>query len=239
MSRRIRDPGRYLEPRAKNILRRFGIDVPRFLWAGTADDAARFARRIGYPLTVKVVSPAIYCKSDWGGVETEIGNDAQLRAAFHRFSRLPKFMGMLVEEHCSEGTALKVGVVRIDYGSRTAVFLEPCVADRWFAGCRGCLLSGCGQCHIRAGLKKLGVRCCACRGGEPIINEKEFERMLINAVRILAEHAPGIEAMILDPVHCTPDRCIVLDARIKLCLPFSTNNRSTQSTSPLRILRTL
>jgi len=224
MNRPFSGPGRYLEPQAKRILKRFGLDVPRFLWARTADEAVRFARRIGYPLTAKVVSPAIYCKSDRGGVETKIGNEAQLREAFHRFSRLQEFMGALVEEHCPHGTALKVGVVRIDCGTRPAVFLETCVADSCFTGCRGCLLSGCGQCHIRAGLKKIGVRCCAFRSGEPVINEKEFERMLTNAVRILAEHAPGIEAMILDPVHCTPDRCIVLDVRIKPCLPFPTNN---------------
>jgi hypothetical protein len=215
--------GRYLEPQAKTILQRFGLDVPRFRWAKTLDDALKSGRRIGYPLTAKVVSPAIYRKSDWEGVETRVIDDEALRAAFHRFSRLPDFMGILVEERCSEGPSIKVGVTRIDYGREPVIILESRAMYPRIAKCRGCQLSEKGRCHIRSSLKALGLRCCADRGARPPFNELAFEQMLEKAVRLVVEHKPDMEALIFDPVRCTPDRCIVLDVRVKLFPKISIN----------------
>ncbi len=207
-------PGRFLEPHAKEILRVFGIDVPRFLWVETADEAVRFARRIGYPVVAKVVSSCIYCKSDQNGVETTIADDAELRSVFQRFGRMRGFAGLLVEERFPTGPALNVGLTRIDYRCGPAIFLERYGSFLDADGRRSCRLTGGSRYSFRKALKALGLSGFD-RNGDPIINETAFEDLLANASRIVMQTGAGIEALILDPVRCTPDRCIVLDARVK------------------------
>ena len=50
--------GWVVEPEAKKLLSLAGLNVPRFTWATGWDQALQFAHAIGYPVAVKVVSPA-------------------------------------------------------------------------------------------------------------------------------------------------------------------------------------
>ena len=52
--------------------------------AATADDAVRAASRIGFPVVLKVLSPDVSHKSDVGGVELNLGDEAAVRGAFDR-----------------------------------------------------------------------------------------------------------------------------------------------------------
>ena len=50
----------------------------------TADDAVRAAARIGFPVVLKVLSAQVSHKSDVGGVELNLGDEAAVRDAFER-----------------------------------------------------------------------------------------------------------------------------------------------------------
>jgi acetyl coenzyme A synthetase (ADP forming)-like protein len=76
-----------LEPEAMTWLRDNGIPTPEFRFAASADEAVRGCREIGYPVVMKVVSPDILHKSEWGGVKLNIGDDAAARAAFDALQR--------------------------------------------------------------------------------------------------------------------------------------------------------
>ena len=50
--------------------------------ATTADEAVEIANRIGYPVVLKISSPDIIHKSDFGGVRLNLANAEQVRDAF-------------------------------------------------------------------------------------------------------------------------------------------------------------
>ncbi len=82
--RRVLDEGRAWlnEPEAKAVLRACGVPVALTrVVAPDADAAATAAREIGYPVVLKILSPAITHKSDVGGVRLRLGDDAQVRDA--------------------------------------------------------------------------------------------------------------------------------------------------------------
>jgi acetyltransferase len=60
----------------------YGVETLRTPLAKTADEAISLARKIGYPLVLKIASPDISHKSDVGGVVLNIENAHQLRKAF-------------------------------------------------------------------------------------------------------------------------------------------------------------
>jgi len=74
--------GQLLEPQAMAWLRENGIPTPEFRFAETADRAVQGCREIGYPVVMKVVSPDILHKSEWGGVKLDIRDDAAATSAF-------------------------------------------------------------------------------------------------------------------------------------------------------------
>ena len=51
-------------------------------WPGRADEAVEIAERIGYPVVLKISSPDIIHKSDFGGVRINLANAEQVRDAF-------------------------------------------------------------------------------------------------------------------------------------------------------------
>ena len=74
--------GLLLEPEAMRWLGENGIPTPKFVCANTADEAVKVCGEIGYPVAMKVVSPEIIHKSEWGGVRLNIGDDKAARQSF-------------------------------------------------------------------------------------------------------------------------------------------------------------
>jgi acetyltransferase len=72
------------ERQSKALLAAYQIPVCRAYAAASPEQAVRIARRIGYPVVLKVVSPQIAHKSDVGGVALKLGNDDHVRRAFRR-----------------------------------------------------------------------------------------------------------------------------------------------------------
>lgn len=63
-----------LETEAKEICQEYGIPVPEFAIAHDSEAVVRIAKKLGYPLVLKVVSPEIVHKSEVGGVLTNVKN---------------------------------------------------------------------------------------------------------------------------------------------------------------------
>jgi acyl-CoA synthetase (NDP forming) len=105
--------GWIIEPEAKKLLSLAGLNVPRFKWTTTLDEALEFVHSIGYPVVVKVVSPEILHKSDVGGVLVGVDSDEQLKAAFQAESSFSTFQHLSgVCRHYSRGDGIRS---RIDY----------------------------------------------------------------------------------------------------------------------------
>jgi acetyltransferase len=80
----VRKSGRTLltELEAKNLLRLYGIPVVPTEPADTADEAASLARKIGFPVVLKLWSEVITHKTDAGGVQLNLSDEPAVRAAF-------------------------------------------------------------------------------------------------------------------------------------------------------------
>ncbi len=207
--------GWVLEPEAKRLLSRAGLEVARFFFAATVEEAVRFAKEIGYPLVGKVVSPKVIHKSEKNGVELGIDSDRKLRETFHRFSKIEGFVGMLVEEMVS-GIELIVGA-KNDYQFGPVVLFG--IGGVWVDIYRDIVLrmAPLEQKDIDSMVRCLKARPLleGYRGSDPV-NFKELNKLLIAFSDLVLDLEPEMESIDLNPVICSSERCIVSDARIML-----------------------
>jgi acetyltransferase len=70
------------EVEAREVLAAYGIPVTPAVPCRTADAAVTAARQLGYPVVLKLLSPTITHKTDVGGVQRNLPDDAAVRAAF-------------------------------------------------------------------------------------------------------------------------------------------------------------
>jgi acetyltransferase len=75
------------EAEAKEVLSAYGIPVARTRVARDADEAARIAAEIGFPVALKILSPQVTHKSDVGGVALDLADAAAVRAAAEAMAR--------------------------------------------------------------------------------------------------------------------------------------------------------
>jgi acetyl coenzyme A synthetase (ADP forming)-like protein len=107
------------EAESKEILEAYGFVTPKDAVATTADQAAGIAGQIGFPVVLKIWSPDIIHKSDVGGVRVGLETPQEVRDAFDLMMfRIPKklpqakILGVLVQEMCSGGKELILGMHR-------------------------------------------------------------------------------------------------------------------------------
>jgi acyl-CoA synthetase (NDP forming) len=89
----------------REIMKRSGIPFVKQVLVKNEEQAVRHAKRIGYPVVLKVASPDIIHKTDVGGVVVDIGNEEELRESYRRMLRnvrrkkpRAKIQGVLVQE---------------------------------------------------------------------------------------------------------------------------------------------
>ncbi len=74
--------GELVELDAQNLASAYELPVPETVLARTSNQAAKAAKRIGYPVVLKVASPQISRKQELGLVITDINSPQELRKAF-------------------------------------------------------------------------------------------------------------------------------------------------------------
>jgi acetyltransferase len=79
-----RTAGRVLltEAESKQVLAAYGIPVPETHVATDEEEAVRLAAKIGYPVVLKLHSETVTHKSDVGGVQLNLTDEAAVRAAY-------------------------------------------------------------------------------------------------------------------------------------------------------------
>jgi hypothetical protein len=210
-----REYGWVLEPDAKEIMRLSGIDVPAFAYAKTFAEAVSFVRGHGFPVAAKVGSPKIMHKSDAGGVVIGIESEVSLQAVFERFSRMDGFTGMHVEEMAS-GVELIAGakfdrqfgsVILLGMGG-TGVELYMDTAIR---------MAPLHEKDIISMIKSIKAHPLleGYRGAKPVAME-ELKRVLLAFSDLVVDMHALIDSIDLNPLFCSPERCLVGDARIVL-----------------------
>ena len=96
---------------ALNILKSFKIPVIKSLLAKDCDEAIKLARKIKYPVAMKIFSTKISHKTEVGGVKINIKNDAEVEKYFKEsYNKLgDKLEGMIIQPMIN-GVELILGV---------------------------------------------------------------------------------------------------------------------------------
>lgn len=105
--------GPLLEPDAMRILKENNIKVPDFRFVSDKNDVAVAAGELGYPVVMKVVSPEILHKSDFGGVELNIQNEKSALEAFDRIAKNAEgydFRGVVIYPMLKGGREVILGL---------------------------------------------------------------------------------------------------------------------------------
>ena len=81
---RTKQDGRYAigDAEAWDILKAYGLSIPRSVLAKTPQEAVEVAGEIGYPVVLKIASPDILHKTDVGGVKVGLESPDQVQDAF-------------------------------------------------------------------------------------------------------------------------------------------------------------
>lgn len=103
----------------RDLLACYGVGAARLAFAASAEEAARRAAEIGFPVAVKVASQTIVHKSDIGAVVTGVDSAEAVRTAFEAIrSRLraagleAEMEGVIVQEMVQGGVEAIIGVTQ-------------------------------------------------------------------------------------------------------------------------------
>lgn len=120
------DEGRtfVLENEAKDIMAAYGIPVPPYATATSADEAVRKSKEMGFPVVLKILSKDILHKSDAGGVKINLKSEEEVRQAFDEIMKNAKAYGkkksidvdlsrgVFISDFAQMGTEIIVGVTK-------------------------------------------------------------------------------------------------------------------------------
>ncbi len=113
-----------LEHEAKDIMKAYGIPIPAYDTAVTADEAVEKSKAIGFPVVLKILSKDVLHKSDAGGVKINLKNEEEVRKAFTEIMENAKnygkekgidvdlSRGVFISDFADMGTEVIVGVTR-------------------------------------------------------------------------------------------------------------------------------
>jgi acyl-CoA synthetase (NDP forming) len=98
-------------------MKEYGINVTKPVLAGSKEDAIDAARRMGYPVVMKIVSPQITHKSDIGGVKVGLKSDADVKKAYKDIMKAAEenapgavIDGVSVQKMAGKGLELVIGM---------------------------------------------------------------------------------------------------------------------------------
>jgi 4-hydroxybutyryl-CoA synthetase (ADP-forming) len=100
-----------LEEEGQEVLKAYGLP-----FAKNEAEAIKIAKKIGYPVVMKIASPQIIHKSDAGGVKVNLTNDAEIKNAFKviiknakKYNKDAEIKGVLIVEMVKGGKELIIG----------------------------------------------------------------------------------------------------------------------------------
>jgi acyl-CoA synthetase (NDP forming) len=211
------------EVASKKLLKAYGIPVSKEEIATTANDAAKIAKKIGFPVVAKVVSEQILHKSDVGGVVLNLKTAAEVKKAFNdimaRMKKIkgkPVIEGILIAQMVKADLELVVGGsldaemgpvvlfgtggVDIELMKDVALAGAPLDADDAKA-----LIN-----RTKAGVKLKGYR------GKPALHEPSVIKALVGLSNLMADANGRIASIDVNPFLINPKTGVAVDGLIVL-----------------------
>jgi acetyl coenzyme A synthetase (ADP forming)-like protein len=108
-----------LEKEAYEVLKAYHFPVIKSELANGEKQAVEAAKEIGFPVVLKIVSPDVVHKFDYGGVRLDLKTGAEVRIAYREIvksvlAKMPgaRISGILVEQMASQGKEVILGMNR-------------------------------------------------------------------------------------------------------------------------------
>ncbi len=98
-----------VEKEAEDFLEKEGFPVASRYTAVNLKEAINHSKKLGYPVTLKVISRFILHKSDVGGVKLDLRNEEEVKKAFSELQKLKGFEGALIQRF-REGRFVLIGL---------------------------------------------------------------------------------------------------------------------------------
>jgi len=209
-------------PEGKLLCDAYGIAVPQEGLAGSAQEAAKLAQAMGFPVVMKIVSPDILHKTEAGGVVVGVNSAAAAEKAYdaiianaRKYKSDAKIAGIQVQQMLEGGQEVIIGAVTDQSFGKLVAFgmggvLVEVLKDVTFRLAPTAKEDALSMLDsIKAGEILKGVR-----GAEPV--SREALAALIQNVSELVGDFPEIAEMDLNPVFATKSGAIAADVRIVL-----------------------
>jgi len=208
------------EEQAKQILESYGIRVPPYALVKSEEEAVREAKRIGFPLVMKVVSPEILHKTDVGGVKVGIKSEQEVietfRSMYDRLAGKYDVKGILLEKMVPQGIELIVGlqydeqfgpVIMVGLGGIfTEIYRD--VSFRMLPISKQDALDMLNELNGKKVLEGF-------RGSKPI-NKDMLAEALVSIGKLGIDMAAYYDSVDFNPIVVYPDDYAVVDAKIIL-----------------------
>jgi len=203
----------YLSPeQIHNLLDAAGIARAQEGVADTEEEIVALAKKIGFPLVMKVVGPVH--KSDVGGVTLNVKDEETVRSEFRRMMQIKDTYAVMLAQMLS-GTEVFIGAKREDkFGHMVLCGLGGIFIEVLKDVKASLAPISTEEAHdMIRGLKSYGI-IKGVRGQEPV-NEDRFAEA-VTRVAALMKVAPEIFEMDLNPLLGNKDAVVAVDARIRI-----------------------
>lgn len=222
--RRVREEGRreLMEHEAKGVLEAYGIPVNPTGLARDKREALELARRMGYPVNLKICSPDILHKSDARAVKVGLSSEQEVERAFEEvmanaraYRPDARILGVTVSQYVPQGTEVIIGGMKDPTFGPVVMFglggiwvevlkdvsfrlapLERADAQEMIEEIKGF--------PVLKGLR-----------GKPRADLNALVEMLLRAGRLLSDF-PEIEEMDINPIFVFEEGARAVDARMIL-----------------------
>jgi acyl-CoA synthetase (NDP forming) len=211
------------EVASKKLLKAYGIPISKEEIAQTAAEAATIARKIGFPVVAKVVSPDILHKSDIGGVALNLNSPAEVKKAFSditarvkKLKNKPKLEGILIAQQVKADLELVVGA-SLDAEMGPVVLFGTGGVDIELL--KDVALAGAPLdveeakqliAKTKAGIKLKGYR------GKPALHEASAVKALVGLSNLIADAGNRIASIDVNPFLINSKLGVAVDALIVL-----------------------
>src|SRR5262249_27419593 len=207
-------------PEGKIVCDAYGISVPKEGVATSATQAASLARKIGFPVVMKIVSPDILHKTEAGGVVVGVKTPAdaqkahrQILASAKKYYKKAKIDGVQVQQMLGGGQEVIIGAVTDPSFGKLVAFglggvLVEVLKDITFRLAPASksdalsMLDGIAAAEILKGV----------RGADPV-DRTALSRIIQNVSQLVSDF-PEIAEMDLNPVFATKKGATAADVRI-------------------------
>lgn len=199
-----------------STLEKRGFRLLPYGMAKSNDDAAKLAEKIGYPVAMKVVSPEIEHKTEFGGVKVGIRNPEALAHAYRDIrdgAKGRRIDGVLVQKMARKGIELIIGGKKDpQFGHMVVLGLGGIYVEVFRdISARICPVSE-EDVEEMIGELKSHPLLMGARGAKPI-NKDVLKKLVVNVCRFMMKE--DLKEMDLNPIICDQEGCDLVDVRFR------------------------